>query len=444
MSGDQRRIHLGVLINGTGFHIAGWRHPSVKPDRSLDIRYYADLAQIAERGKFDVLFLADGAAVNYASNLEATKRIAPPHHLEPFTLLSALAVLTSRIGLVGSVSTTYNEPYHVARRFASLDHISNGRAAWNIVTSDNPREALNFSRSEHVEHDERYRRAHEFTQVVTGLWDSWDDDALVLDQQSGIYFDVQKVHALDHVGERFSVKGPLNVFRSPQGHPVIMQAGSSKAGRDFAATHAEVIFTAQQSIEDARAFYADVKERARILSRSQTSPRILAGIVPFVGNTREEAQAKFNQLRDLIPPEVGLQLLSELFGGLDLSSYPVDGPLPDIPASNAGHGRRELLIDLAREKGYTIRDLYLHAAGSRGHRVIIGSAAEIADDLQHWFETGAADGFALMPPFLPLALAEFVDAVVPELQRRGLFRHDYEGVTLRENLGLRRPDLVRG
>lgn len=434
-----KELHLGVLINGTGFHIAGWRHPSVNPLQSHDIDYYTHLARTAEAACFDVLFMADGAAVNYVNDPEGLRRMAPPHHLEPTTLLSAIAARTSAIGLVGTISTTYNEPYHVARRIASMDHISRGRAAWNVVTSDNIREALNFTDQPHPEHDERYARAREFLDVVLGLWDSWDDDALILNQETGIYLDPDRMRPIDHHGQYFHVQGPMNCFRPPSGHPVLAQAGSSPVGRDFGAATSDLIFTAQKSLEDAVAFRQDIRRRAQTHGRNPDHVKVLPGIVPIVGETPEEAEEKYGALQSLITPEVGLQLLRDLLGGFDLSPWDIDGPVPDIPPSNAGHARREMLVSIARERNFTIRQLYEYAAGSRGHRVLLGSAKTIADDLQHWAESEAADGFALMPPYLPLALDEFCAEVVPELQKRGLFRKAYRGTTLREHLGLERP-----
>jgi len=433
------QLKLGTLLSPMGFHVAAWRHPGAQIDAATDIRHYARIAQTAERGKFDLLFLADSAAQSVA-HPSARKRMALVHPLEPLTLLSALATMTQSIGLVASVSTTYNEPYHVARKFASLDHISGGRAGWNVVTSANPEEAFNFGRDSHVEHADRYDRATEFTRVVRGLWDSWEDDAFTgADKEEGIYFDPAKVHVLDHRGKHFRVKGPLNVPRPPQGRPVLAQAGSSGPGRDLGAGMADVIFTAQLLFEDAKAFYDDIKSRARQLGRDPADLKIMPGIVPVIGRTQQEANDKYEALQSLIHPDVGLMLLSELLGGVDLTGYPIDGPLPKLTESNGSKSRLKLMSDLAEREQLSIRQLYMKAAGARGHLYVKGTPKQIADEIERWFTGGAADGFNIIPPYLPGALDDFVELVVPELQQRGLFRREYEGRTLRENLGIARP-----
>ena len=429
----QKQMKLGTLLSPLGFHVAAWRHPGAQTRRTTDIQHYAEIARTAERGKFDLLFLADSSAQS-VTPANARSRMALIHPLEPVTLLSALAVLTRNIGLVASVSTTYNEPLHVARKFASLDHISGGRAGWNVVTSANPEEAFNFGRDAHVEHAERYERATEFTQVVRGLWDSWDADAFVADKESGVYFDPSKVHVLEHRGKHFRVKGPLNVPRPPQGHPVLAQAGSSGPGRDLGAGIADVIFTAQLLFEDSKAFYDDIKTRAEQLGRHRDDLKIMPGIVPVIGRTEAEANEKYEALQTLIQPEVGLMLLSELLGGVDLSGYPLDGPLPNLTQSNASKSRLKLMSELAEREQLSIRQLYMRAAGARGHLYIKGTPSQIADVLERWFVDGAADGFNIIPPYLPGALDDFVDLVVPVLQERGLFRAEYTGGTLRENL----------
>jgi FMN-dependent oxidoreductase (nitrilotriacetate monooxygenase family) len=347
--------------------------------------------------------------------------------------------VTERIGLIATVSTTYNEPYHVARKFASLDLISAGRAGWNLVTSSGEGEAQNFNLDTHVEHALRYQRAEEFYDVVTGLWDTWEDDAFIRDKQSGEFFDAGKHHALNHKGRHFSVRGPLNVGRSPQGWPVVVQAGASEAGRDLAARTAEVIFVAHQTFEQAREFYGDIKQRARQHGRDPDGIKIMPGIFPIVGRTQEEAEEKFRKLQDLIHPVVGVSLLSNMIGGADLSSYPVDGPLPPLPETNGGKSRQQLLIDLAQRENLSIRDLYLRIAGARGHQQVVGTPQGIADQLQQWFEEGGADGFNIMSPWLPGGLDDFIEHILPELRRRGLFRTEYQGTTLREHLGLSRP-----
>jgi N-acetyl-S-(2-succino)cysteine monooxygenase len=441
MGQSDRMMKLGVLLYPTGYHVAAWRHPDVPADAGVNFAHFAHLARIAERGKFDFVFLADSVGIR-GTDMPALSRTAIRYvaQFEPLTLLSALSAVTERVGLVASATTTYNEPYHIARKFASLDHISGGRCGWNLITSQNEDEAYNFGFETHPDHANRYARAREFAQVVSGLWDSWEDDAFPRDRRSGIYFDPSKLHVLNHKGRYFSVKGPLNVPRSPQGHPVIVQAGSSEAGKELAAETSDVVFTAQQTLADAQAFYADLKERATRFGRSPDELLILPGVFPFVGRTQREAAERFEQLQALIDPVVGLSLLSGLMAGVDLSAYPLDGPIPDLPETNAGKSRQQLLIEMAQREHLTIRDLYLRVAGSRGHWQISGSPKQIADALEEWVRKGAADGFNIIPPSLPGALEDFVELVIPELQSRGLFRTEYEGRTMRENLGLRRPD----
>ncbi|MFM0054898.1 LLM class flavin-dependent oxidoreductase [Paraburkholderia phytofirmans] len=441
MSGEQqpkRQIRLGAFLMETGHHIAAWRHPDAHASGGLDFAHYAELAQIAERAKFDAIFFADSVSVR-DTHLPSLSRTARADHFEPLTLLSALSVVTKHVGLIATVSTTFNEPYNLARKFASLDHLSGGRSGWNLVTSSTECEALNFSFERHPEHAVRYERAREFYDVVAGLWDSWEDDAFPRDKESGVYFDPDKLHVLGHAGKHFKVRGPLNVARSPQGRPVVVQAGASEAGRELAAQTAEVIFVAHQTLEEAQSFYRDVKGRLAKYGRAPDHLKIMPGIFPIVGRTQEEAEEKFAALQDLIHPTVGLSLLSNMSGGVDLSQYPVDGPLPELPETNGGKSRQRLLFDLARRENLTIRDLYLRIAGARGHQQVVGTPRSIADQLQQWFEEEGADGFNIMSPWLPGGLTEFAELVVPELQRRGLFRTEYEGSTLRENLGLPRP-----
>lgn len=387
-----------------------------------------------------MIFFADGVAVrDRGKGTEAWSRSAVVH-FEPLTLLSALSVVTERIGLTATVSTTYNEPFHLARKFASLDYLSGGRAGWNLVTSATEAEAKNFSREKHMEHTQRYERAKEFVDVVTKLWDSWEDDAFLRDKESGIYFDPDKLHVPNHKGEHFSVRGPLNVARPLQGYPVIIQAGSSEDGQNLAAQTAEVVFTAQQTLAEAQAFYSGLKGRLAKYGRSPDDLKIMPGVFPVIGKTEQEAKDKYEQLQELIHPTVGLGLLSGLVGGVDLSSYPLDGPVPELPDTELAKSRLKLLTDLAKRENLTIRQLYLAIAGARGHRTIWGTPQQIADQLEEWFVNGGADGFNIMPPWLPGGLDKFVDLVIPELQRRGLFRTEYEGRTLRENLGLPRPE----
>jgi FMN-dependent oxidoreductase (nitrilotriacetate monooxygenase family) len=438
MTRSTRQIKLGAFLMQTGHHIAAWRHPEAQADAPVNFRHYAELARRAEAAKFDAIFLADSVGVRN-SVLASLSRTARSDHFEPLTLLSALAAVTEKIGLIATVSTTYNEPYHVARKFASLDHISGGRSGWNLVTSSGQGEAQNFNLDEHVEHARRYARAAEFHDVVLGLWDSWEDDAFLRDKPSGQYFDPAKLHPLHHRGEHFSVRGPLNVSRSPQGRPVVVQAGASPAGRDLAARTAEVIFVAHQTFDEAQAFYRDIKGRAVAYGRDPDDIKIMPGIFPVIGRTQAEAEDKFARLQDLIHPVVGVQLLSNMIGGFDLSGYPVDGPLPDLPETNGGKSRQQLLIDLARRDNLTIRQLYLRIAGARGHQQVVGTPQSVADQLQQWFEQDGADGFNIMSPWLPGGLDDFIELALPELRRRGLFRSEYEGATLRQHLGLARP-----
>ena len=439
MSTQKGQIKLGAFLMNSGHHAAAWRHPNAWAEHGLDFPNYRQLAQTAERAKFDMVFLADGVAVRRDQNIEALSRSGQIVHFEPLTLLSALAAVTEHVGLVATASTTYNEPYHIARKFASLDYLSGGRAGWNVVTSASEAEAHNFNREKHMEHALRYERAREFLDVVTGLWDSWDDDAFIRDKASGVYVDPDKIHVLKHKGKHFSVQGPLNVARPPQGYPVIVQAGASEDGRDFAASTAEVIFTAQQTLAEAQAFYASIKDALPKYGRTPDQVKIMPGIFPVIGTTEAEAKEKYDQLQDLIHPTVGLALLSGLVGGFDLSSYPLDGPLPELPETNLQKSRLQLVSDLAKRDNLTIRQLYQAIAGARGHRTIWGTPVQIADQLQEWFENDAADGFNIMPPYLPNGLDEFVELVIPILRQRGLFRTEYEGKTLRENLGLARP-----
>lgn len=441
MSAAPRRpgqLSLGAFLMETGHHIAAWRHPDAHAAGGLDFAHYAELAQTAERAKFDAIFFADSVSVR-DTHVPSLSRTARADHFEPITLLSALSVVTKHIGLIATVSTSFNEPYNVARKFASLDYLSGGRSGWNLVTSSTETEAHNFSLDKHFDHAMRYERAKEFYDVVSGLWDSWEDDAFIRDKASGIYFDPGKLHTLDYRGKHFKVRGPLNVARSPQGWPVVVQAGASEAGRELAAQTAEVIFVAHQTLDEAKQFYRDVKGRLARYGRRPEHLKIMPGIFPVIGRTQEEAQEKLDALQALIHPSVGLQLLSNMSGGLDLSQYPVDGPVPDLPETNGGKSRQRLLLDLARRDNLTIRDLYLRIAGARGHQQVIGTPQSIADQLQQWYEEEAADGFNIMSPWLPGGLNEFVQSVVPELQRRGLFRTEYTGRTLREHLGLPRP-----
>jgi len=428
-------MSLGAFLLPYGHHVAAWRHPDAPV--KADFSHFLELAKTAERGLFDMVFFADTLSV-WAGDAESLYRHSSATRPDPHTLLSGLAAVTKNIGLVGTASTSFDQPFLLARKFGALDDISYGRAGWNLVTSSNPNEATNFGTEETLPKDERYLRAREFAEVVSGLWDSWDQDAFVRNRASGAYFDPKKMHVLNHQGKYFSVKGPLNVDRSPQGRPIFVQAGSSDDGKDLAADFAEVVFTAHSEIGSAREFYADVKSRTEKAGRSADSIKIMPGVSFTVARTRQEAQELHESLQQLIHPAIGLKLLST-FIGHDLSSYDVDGPLPELEKKAAGNSRAELLESIARKEGLTIRQLYMRIAGNRGHFQVIGDAVDVANTLEEWFTTGAADGFNVMSPLLPLSLNAFVDLVVPELQKRGLYRTSYGGTTLRENLGLPMP-----
>ena len=430
---------LGAFMYPAGHHVAAWRHPDVAADATTNLRQRIAFARAAEAAKFDLLFLADGVSTHTA-DLTALRRADEwAIGFEPLTLLSALAAVTERIGLVATVSTTFNEPFTLARAFASLDLISGGRAGWNLVTSSNPLEAANFGNVSAFGHSDRYGRAEEFVDVVRGLWSSWDDDAFVRDKASGIFFDAGKLRVLDHRGVHFRVRGPLTVPRSAQGHPVVVQAGSSEPGKELAARTAEVVFTAQRSLADAQAFYADLKSRLPSYGRTADSLKVMPGIFPVVGRSTAEAEDKFAALQSLIHPDVGLSLLANLSGGLDLSAYPLDGPLPELPVTEGGRSRQELVLALARRDNLTIRQLYETIAGARGHWQLVGTGPQIADRLEEWFLGHGADGFNVMPPIVPSGLDDFVQLVLPELRRRGLARSEYAGPTLRAQLGLQHP-----
>jgi len=431
-----RTMRLGLSIRGHGYHPAAWRHPDVPADGTLCVEHYVRSAQIAERGKLDMIFFADGAGIRQGDNprgsLSRTGR--DMLELEPTMLLPALAMVTSHVGLVATASTTYNEPYNLARRFATLDLISKGRAGWNVVASWSELEAQNFGLETTLDYDTRYARSAEFVEVVKGLWDGWEDGALSFDQGSGQYFDETKMHVLHHQGRFFKVRGPLTVAGMPQGHPVIVQAGASEQGRELGAATADVIYAISNTLSGAQAYYADVKERMAKYGREPDDLKIMPAFCPVVGHTRAEAQAKYDALQALIDPLVGLGALYTSFG--DLSGYPLDGPVPDDAL-----GAQELrstsaqLVERMKTERPTIRELYLRS-GITGSATI-GTPMDIVDRMQEWFEASACDGFNITPATLPDGGADFVELVVPELQRRGLFRTEYEGKTLRENLGLR-------
>jgi N-acetyl-S-(2-succino)cysteine monooxygenase len=435
-------MKLGAFFHPTGNHIAAWLHPEAQIDAGTNFRHYAKLAQTAERGKFDLMFLADALAVREGKLAALSRWPQYMVYFDPVTLLSAIAAVTEHIGLVATATTSYNEPYNIPRKFASLDHISGGRAGWNVVTSSNLSEAYNFGREAHFEHDERYDRAIEFTEIVCGLWDRWDDDTFVRDRATGRYFDPAKLHVLNHKGKHFSVRGPLNVARPPQGHPVIFQAGSSEVGRELAARTAEDVFTPQHALAGAQEFYRDLKGRMAKYGRPPETLKIMPGLNAIVARTAREADEKHRYLQSLIHPDVGLELLSNALGGFDLSEYDIDGPLPDIPdhwGVVTGQTSLRNVVGWAAEEGLTIRQLYERFAGARGQRTLKGSPVEVAGDMERWFLGYGVDGFLVQPAYLPGGLDDFVDLVIPELQSRGLFRSDYGGATLRDNLGLERP-----
>ena len=438
MSAPQPQMKLGLFFEGGGHHVASWRDPDVDVRARLSLEHFVQIAQTAERGKFDLLFTADTNATFGADDINVWQHVSAVSRLEPLTLLGALAAMTKHIGLVATMTTTYFEPFHVARFFASLDQISKGRAGWNLVTSLASSEALNFNRETHVSHADRYARAREFAHVVLGLWDSWEEDAMLYDKERGLYFDRDKLHFLNHKGRHFQVRGPLMVQPSPQGRPVIVQAGQSDDGRDLAAETAEVIFTVQQNLDAGRTFYADVKRRAAAYGRGPDELVVMPGVMLVVGGSKAEAEDKYERLQALIAPELGVRQLSS-YWGMDLSQYPVDGPVPDPVYNNAEQGRVKVMLELARRDNLTIRQLYTKVIGQRAHRTVFGTPVEIADALEEWFTGGAADGFNILPLTFPRELDDIVNLVIPELQRRGLFRTEYEGTTLRENLGLPKP-----
>jgi FMN-dependent oxidoreductase (nitrilotriacetate monooxygenase family) len=420
---SERKLRLGAFIMATGHHVAAWRHPGSQVDSGVNIDHYIEVAKLAERGKFDQVFVADSPGLWHHGDDESFSRQGRISHFEPVTLWAALSAVTKHIGFVATASTTYEDPYLLARKFASLDHISKGRAAWNVVTTHADNVYGNFGLDRHPDPEVRYERAHEFIDVVKGLWDSFEDDAFIRDPESGVYFDPAKLHALNHAGKYLKVAGPLNLERPPQGYPVIVQAGSSEPGRELAAATAEAIFTAWTSLEEAQAFYRDVKGRLAKYGRRPEQLLVLPGISPVVGRTQAEAEAKWTELQRLIHPSVGLNTLSQFWPKEDLSKWDPDAVPPYYPELPAGRNSRlHVVIELARRERLTVRQLYQYLAGARGHWVVVGTPQKIADEMQSWFENGAADGFNVMPPVLPASLEEFVELVIPELQRRGLFR----------------------
>ena len=436
-----RQMHLGAFLFNLGNHIAGWRMPGVPTDGLMSFAFYRDLAEIAERGKFDLLFHSDGVGINdtYDDVVRHSITIRP----EPLTLLSALAVTTQRIGLAATVSTTYNEPYPIARKLAMLDFLSEGRAALNLVTSSTDLEARNFGQETHLDHTARYERAREFVDVLRLLWDSWEDGALVFDKETGEVADPARIHRANWRGRFFSVRGPLNLPRPPQGHPVIIQAGVSGSGQAFASQVADIVFSVQGSMETAQASYAAAQQRIAAAGRPAGSMKIMPGLLPILGRTAAEAAARDRELQALVPDRLAVSYLSDVVQH-DLSCYPMDGPFPELPETNGERGRLDMLMQQARggQETVSIRSLAVQMVQNRGHRRVVGTPVEVADLMQRWFEGGACDGFNILAPFHPAGLAEFVDEVVPELQQRGIFRNEYNGLTLRDHLGLSRPENV--
>jgi alkanesulfonate monooxygenase len=427
-------IKLGLSFRHLGYHSAAWRHPRYPDSGTMDINNYIKTAQMSEAGLIDFLFLADGLAVHQEDRPPGSLCCSDKaFDLEPLTLLSALAMTTKQVGLVATASTTYNEPFQVARKFASLDHISGGRAGWNIVTSWSKKEAQNFSRESHLEYELRYDRATEFVEVTKGLWNSWDEDAIIRDKATGQFYDPSKLHALNHKGKHFSVAGPLTMARCPQGRPLLVQAGQSEEGKDLAAATADVVFTVQSGIEGAIQYYSSLKGRLAKYGRTEDEVLVMPGLLPIVGKTDAEAQAKHKELQELLHPLAGLNLLYGILG--DLSDYPLDGPVPE-PKDPALRSRADVLIKMARRENLTIRQLYKWFSSGRGHYVFVGTAERLADVMQEWLEKRAADGFNITPAYLPGGLEDLVELVIPELQRRGLYKKAYEGSTLRERLGL--------
>jgi FMN-dependent oxidoreductase (nitrilotriacetate monooxygenase family) len=425
------QMHLGMYLSWGGEHIGGWRMPGAEHgSENLDVVVRS--VQSAERGKLDFVFSADGLATSLDFHPSSLV------HLEPLTLLGALSVLTSRIGLAATVSTTYSDPYNVARMLATIDHMSQGRAGWNVVTGSQPEAAENFGKNTHPDQEERYAIAEEYLQVIKGLWNSWEEGAVVADKATGKYIDPTKLHVLNHVGKHFKVKGPLNVTRSPQGHPVIMQAGGSEAGLNFAAATAEVVFTNQGDLQDAIVFANDLRNRCEKAGRRRDAIKILPGLNIYVAPTYDAAKAELAELAKATDRAAALKVLGERLGH-DLTALPLDEPVPDMPPSTIMQGHAKALTALARRQKMTLRELLDYSSAGSGHRVLYGPAEAIADDMEEWFVKGACDGFMVKFGHIPKPIDDFVEEVVPILQRRGLFRKEYAGTTLRQHLGLEHP-----
>ncbi|SFA79961.1 FMN-dependent oxidoreductase, nitrilotriacetate monooxygenase family [Rhizobium sp. NFR07] len=432
------QMKLGAFLMAGGHHIAAWRHPDAHAQAGSDIDHFIQLARIAERGKFDMIFIEDAAAIR-ERNPDLASQAARSTAFEPLSLLAAIAVNTSHIGLVATASTSYTEPYGLARSFAALDQLSGGRAGWNLVTSASELEAENFASSGLRPHSERYERAEEFADAALALWDSVEEGAY-LPPDGKAFADRSKLHPVHRHRKHFAVDGILESQRSPQGRPIMVQAGASDVGKDLAARTADVVFAASQTKAEAQAYYADVKARLAKYGRGHDDLKVMPGISPIIGATEDEAKAKYRALQDLIPDAVGVALLASYLSIQDLSAYPLDGPLPEMPQTNLIQSRQQLIVDLGKREGLSIRELARHFAGARGHWQVVGTPSQVADAMEERFLDSAADGFNVMAPLFPSGLEDFVTLVVPELRRRGLFRKEYEGRTLRENLGVASPN----
>lgn len=439
MSTAPRQLSLNAFIYPSGHHEAAWRHPASSPDRLYDVKYYQEIGRTAEAAKLDAVFFADGPALRVNVKHNAASG------LEPITLLTAIATATTHLGLIATASTTYYEPYNLARLFSTLDHLSGGRAGWNIVTTATDQAAANFGLDRHPDHEERYARAREFVDAVVALWDSWEDDAIVLDPAAGIYADPDRIHRIDFEGEHVKVRGPFNAPRTPQGHPVLVQAGASNEGRAFAGRYAEAIFTAHQRLSDAQTFYRDIKRQAAEFGRDPEHVKILPGLSPFIADTEAGAKRLEREFNELTVPEYGLSQLENLVG-TSLRHLPLDEPVPLALFEQAGdvtdntRSRLQVIAGIVQRERPTVRGLLHRLAGARGHRVFAGTPEQVADTIEEWFTQGAADGFNVMPPYYPGGLEVFAEQVVPILQRRGIFRTEYSGTTLRDHFGLPRPE----
>lgn len=427
-----KHIKLGLFLAGYGHHVASWRHEKAIEKGPMDLNHLINTAQLAEKGLFDLVFLADSLFVSESSHPNILSRF------EPFTLLSVLSTATTNIGLAATASTTYSEPFHIARQFSSLDHLSHGRAAWNIVTSSITSTAENFNGTKLMEHELRYERANEFVEVTNKLWRSWDKGALVRDKETGEFIDASKLHTIDHEGKHFKVRGPLNIERSPQGRPLLIQAGSSPTGTDLASKVADVIFTAQTQIEDAQNFYKQLKEKVSKHNRNPEEVYIMPGLFPILGDTEEEAHQNYQEIQDLILPEVGLSILAPYVGNIDLSQYDLDTKFADLDLStgNGVQSRFEIILKEAIKDDLTLEEVYKKVAGSRGHHIFVGTPEQLADKMEEWFKSSAADGFNIMPPILPSQFELFINNVIPILQERNLYKETYSEGTLRQKLGL--------